>query len=222
MNPPPAPPRSGVPRRGQFPSWEGSGVGLWSTARWKEQDQRRQKVHIKGSQRIVHRHAPAARQSLALAHGPWFEHVEESERREDGQRQRPVVAIEEKSRRRQDAMPPEEFAHPYDETKRNGDNLVQHNRARVGPLQDSFRRAAEPDGQKNRGEHSAQAKPRITRQQQDGKPKQPDERAEGAGRKRNSSDAEPLSDPEDELGFHLLPDLAQPQRGWVLKFPGLV
>src|SRR5438552_9276648 len=48
---PPAPPRSGVARRGQFPSWEGSGVGLWSTARWKEQDQSRQKVHIKGSQR---------------------------------------------------------------------------------------------------------------------------------------------------------------------------
>ena len=28
MNPPPTPPRRGAGRRGQFPSWEGSGVGL--------------------------------------------------------------------------------------------------------------------------------------------------------------------------------------------------
>src|SRR6185436_16511896 len=38
MNPPPAPPRRGAERFGQFPSWEGSGVGLApaSTGSWGE------------------------------------------------------------------------------------------------------------------------------------------------------------------------------------------
>ena len=35
MNPPPAPPRSGAARRGQFPSWKGSGVGLSTTVHGK-------------------------------------------------------------------------------------------------------------------------------------------------------------------------------------------
>src|SRR6266446_6288576 len=35
MNPPPTPPRRGAARRGQFPSWEGSGVGLSPAGSWK-------------------------------------------------------------------------------------------------------------------------------------------------------------------------------------------
>ena len=49
--------------------------------------------------------------------------------------------------------------HPHRETKRNGDNLVQHNRAGVGPVQDFFRCTAEPDGQENRGDSGQFAAP---------------------------------------------------------------
>src|SRR5437867_7137045 len=36
LNPPPTPPRRGAARRGQFPSWEGSGVGLSPAGSWRK------------------------------------------------------------------------------------------------------------------------------------------------------------------------------------------
>src|SRR5205823_8569362 len=163
-----------------------------SAAHGNQERNRAHDVHVEGGQHIVHRNAPAAWQSLALAHGPRFDDVEKAKRGEDGERQRPGVPVEEIQRSRHGPVADEEFTDPDPKTERHGGDFVQHDGAGVGLIQNPFGGAAKPDGQKNSGARSYDAPPDVSWQQQDHEPEEPDKRTKSSCSEWNPAHAEAL------------------------------
>ena len=103
-------------------------------------------------------------------------------------------------------MPGEKFTDPDEKAERHGDDFVQHHRAGVGLVQNPFRGATKPDGQKNSGARSYDAPADVSWQQQDHEPEEPDKRTKSSCSERNPAHAEALGNPKNEVVFHLLLD----------------
>jgi len=152
-------------------------------------------IDIKSGEHVVDCHTPSSGERLTAVHGPGLENVEEPEKTEERNCNRPVMD-EEFRRAGQRGTTQRQ---PRCKTNGNGDNLVHHDRRRIRFTQNPLPRAANPHRKPNARENSTAQHPPASCRQEQSKKSQPDHRSKRAGRKRSAPRAKTLSQPEHQL-----------------------